>query len=51
MDDDQGIEQAICISVPPVGDKGDAGKCVPREVLENSVEYLVRKAASKACAH
>ena len=39
MDDDQGIEQAICVSAPPVGDEGDTGECVPGEVLENSVKY------------
>jgi len=51
VDDDRGVEQAICVGAPPVGDEGDAGERVPGEVLENSIEYLVRKAASEARGH
>jgi len=46
MDDDGGVEEAFCVGAPPAGDDGDARECVSREVVKNSVEYLVRKATS-----
>ena len=51
MDDDGGIEQAIGVGAPPVRDEGDAGERVPGEVLEDGVEYLVRKEAAQARGH
>ena len=48
VDDDGGVEQAIGVCAPPVRDEGDAGERVPGEVLEDGVEYLVRKDASQA---
>lgn len=43
VDDDGGVEQALCVGAPSVGDEDDAGERVLGEVVKDGMEYLVRE--------
>ena len=50
VEDDGGVEDALCVGAPFTGDECDAGECVRGEVVKNGTEYLVRKALSEVYA-
>ena len=47
VDDDGGVEKALCVSAPSVGDEDDAGERGLGEVVKDSVKYFVREDISE----